>query len=175
MAKKYDWAAIKAEYVEAPTEAARPTLEELAKKYGCPPDYMRYKAAKDRWTEEAHIFLTKIALGRTRNLEAPDGKINHLAAEQAKFDADCLKLGRAALGIIANELVSIKGEPDHRRLASVVRSLEIVQRVGRSALGEDEVMVNKLLAKGYAVYDPSLAEDPPEDGGDTGTATIPGT
>lgn len=132
MAAKHNWEAISREYIEAPEEASRPTLEELARKHNVSFGYIQQKAAKDRWTEQAKIFL------RTVEEERRKQKSTSLASEQAQFDSDCLKIGRAVMQQLAHHLRAQKKDEPMKiyELDLLMRAMERVQKVGKVALGE---------------------------------------
>ena len=139
MSAKFPWDKIKREYIEAPDEASRPTLESLAAKYGCNPAYLRSRASKERWLDQANIFLTKTQQKRQER------KSTHLASEQAQFDIECLQLNRALISQIvlnlkrSQEAGSVLKPVD---IQVLVRSLKDAQQIGKLALG-DEVAEDK--------------------------------
>lgn len=132
-AKKHDWTAIRAEYVEAPSEAVRPTLEELAAKHGCSPSYLREKASPsgENWKLLADQYLASVGTKRQ------EVKSTELAGELAKWDENCFKAAKAMLGQVYNhiQVVSSSGKPiGIKELDSLTRSLERIHSLGRSAL-----------------------------------------
>lgn len=149
---KYPWAQIKAEYVEAVDEASRPSLDELARKYGCHPDYLRTKAGRERWSEQAHIFITKTSQKRQEQ------KSTALASEQAQWDMECFNVARTALSQIIDHFKksSAKGEPVKASdLDALTRTLERVQKIGKTSLG-DEV---NTTGENVVVYLPDNSRD----------------
>jgi len=156
MAVKYPWTRIKREYVEATSEHARPTLDQLATKYKCNQAYLRARAGKEDWTSEASIYLTKIQQDvRSREPGLLEEKINSLASEQAKFDMDCLRLTRALQQQIGRHIGLLQqADADDRTLRSLAQTLEIIQRVGRIALDDDTQYVTHLISKGYLIVEP---------------------
>ncbi|GEM_PF-1178282 len=150
---KHDWAKIKAEYVESGSQAERPTLEELAQKYGVNASNLRSRAAKENWATESNIFTAKIQQKREAIVE---DRINELASEQASFDMDCFNLVSRLRDQVAAILKAISEEtrPDPRTLLTLVQSIAIVQKVGRVALGDDTQIIKHLTKKGYRVTEP---------------------
>jgi len=139
---RYPWNTIRAAYVEGLQEENGlrfPTLDELATKYGPDAAHMRRKAAKERWAEQRKMFQSKVEAARQ------DNKVNLLAAEAAKFDAECLELARVGLHHVrghflnAQEKFKSTGGKDAMNVAmleKLSRASERYQKVGRLALGE---------------------------------------
>lgn len=117
---KINWTALKQLYVEGPEIS----LNDLAEKHKVKPQTMRLRAAKEGWTEQRKLFQAKVQNLRTEK------RSEILASESAQFDSDCLKIARAALGKIVQEL---KGDTPADKSMS---ALEKAQKVGRLAMGE---------------------------------------
>jgi len=149
---KYDWTKIKAEYVEIASESQRPTLESLAKKYGCNPDYLRAKASKDNWLEESNNFLTLTSQKRRVK------KSELMAEVQSEFDTECLRLAKVGLSYVAREMEELQNNPDNRRFISVMKSLEMSQKVGKTAIGDINWAVGYVINWGYEVHAPTEEE-----------------
>ncbi|AFY73552.1 hypothetical protein Syn7502_01484 [Synechococcus sp. PCC 7502] len=146
---KYDWTKIKAEYVEVVSESERPTLDALAKKYGCNPDYLRAKASKDNWLEDSNKFLTLTSQKRRVK------KSDLMAEAQSQFDTECLRLAKAGLSYVAREMEDLQNNPDNRRFISVMKVLEMSQKVGKTAIGDINWAVGQILNWGYIVSAPT--------------------
>lgn len=132
---KYDWTAIKKEYVEAPDERSRPTLEELAARIKCSASYLRQKAAQENWRVEAERFLQTVATKRQEK------KSDSLAGELAQWDAHCYGLAQASLKLVYERLkyATEGSEPmTLDGLDKLTRALERIQKIGKQALGEEE-------------------------------------
>ena len=117
---KTDWNKIKLEYIEG----GETTQVLLAAKCKVNALSLKRHAAKEGWTEARKLFQAKVQNLRT------DKRSEILASESAQFDSDCLKIARAALGKIVQEL---KGDgPTDKSMAA----LEKAQKIGRLAMGE---------------------------------------
>lgn len=133
---KHNWQAIKAEYVEAPSEAVRPTLEELAKKHDCSPSYLRERASSENWKAEAEKYLGSIA--QTRQTK----KVERVASEQADWDSRCMNLADLAMEHLSNHLYNalMGGEGNRglnsKELVELVKALDQLHKLGRSIQGE---------------------------------------
>ncbi len=150
--KKHDWQIIKTEYVQAPDEANRPTLESLAAKYGCSPSYLREKAGQDKWKLEAERYL------QTVNDKRQEVKSTALAGELASWDADCFKLAQAGMSVIFTQLKlaheAIKRVeqgtddaiqlPTFKQMGEMATALEKLQKVGKTAMGEEDKLNIKI-------------------------------
>ena len=128
---KYDWAKIKAEYVQGNV-----TLEELSKKYGCSFSFIQQKSAKDKWNEETKIYRRKI---EEKKLEK---KSTILAFESASFDANCLRPAQSAIELLEKRISEIKKKgnlsyQDTKEIEKLGAALKTFQSVGKLALGED--------------------------------------
>lgn len=130
---KYNWQAIEAEYVEALSEASRPTLEALATKHGVAPSHLRETASKGRWKEKAEQHLRAIAQSRQTK------KVERIATEQADWDSRCMNLADLAIEHIQthlqNSLFSERGLSS-REIAELVKALEQLHKLGRAIQGE---------------------------------------
>ncbi|MBD2068097.1 hypothetical protein H6F93_11270 [Leptolyngbya sp. FACHB-671] len=136
---KHNWQVIKDEYVQAPDEKSRPTLEQLAAKYTCSPSYLREKAAKEHWKVEAERFVQTVSDKRQEH------KSTALAGDLAAWDAQCYELAKGGLNLVfvqikeATEGVA-KGNdlPSPKQLDELAKALERLQKIGKTALGEKE-------------------------------------
>lgn len=160
---KYDWQAIKEEYVLAPDEASRPTLDELAAKHGCSPSYLRERAGpkQENWKMEADRYLQTVQSKRQ------DQKSTALAGSLAEWDTQCFKVAQAGLMLIFSRLKELHEEVrdyeeesrqppradeesprrhpvNFKALDEMSRSLERLQKVGKAALGEEEKLNIKI-------------------------------
>lgn len=138
---KHNWAIIKKEYVEAPDEKTRPTLEELAARYKCSPSYLRERASKEGWKVEAERFLQTVSDKRQEQ------KSTALAGELAQWDAQCFKLAQAGMNQV---FLHLKIAHDHsekykepyfgsiKDLEDLAKTIERFQKIGKTALGEEE-------------------------------------
>jgi hypothetical protein len=163
---KHDWNKISKEYIEAPSDDLRPSLPDLAKKYGIGIKYLESKCAKDKWVEQSKMFLRRVSE------EAQSRKISSLASEQTKFDADILIVARGlrrqitghlTRSLNTNELIEPKD------IGSLTNSLATIQKIGRTSLDMDswspDKIVNEALKLGYLLTDPrTLASDTGSDG-----------
>lgn len=139
MGKKYDWEQIKNDYVQAPTEADRPTLDELAARYGCAAPYLREKASKEGWRVQSERYLETVAQKRQEQ------KSEALAGDLAEWDVKCFNAAQAGMAHIYARMQAAhedmkKGEPplSFRSIEDMARSLERLQKIGRIALGEKD-------------------------------------
>ena len=141
MPKRYDWSKVKAEYVEGTRDdqgnIVWPTLEQLAQRYSLSFSTVQKRAARERWAEERKIFGRKVEEARREK------KSEALASEAAQFDAEVLRIARAAITqvtahlALAAKVYRETGEPmDAAELDRLSRALERLQRAGRLALGE---------------------------------------
>lgn len=140
---KHDWATIKREYVEAPDERSRPRLEQLAVKFQCSASYLREKAAKENWRMEAERFLQTVATKRQ------EMKSESLAGELAQWDSHCYGLAQAALKLVYARLKAATENPADERytldgLDKLTKSLDRIQRIGKTALGEEDTSSLKI-------------------------------
>lgn len=141
---KYPWDQIKAAYVEGiPGEGGihYPTLEELTQRYGCKFGYLRQRAAKEKWTDQKNIYLTKI------EQKKQEKKSDVLASRAAEFDAKCLEIVEVAVSHVKGHFLAAqerfrasRGQEamNDERLERLSRTLERYQRAGRIALGESD-------------------------------------
>lgn len=151
--KKHDWQIIKTEYVQAPDEATRPTLEQLAAKYGCSASYLREKAAKDKWKIEAERYL------QTVNDKRQEQKSTALAGSLAEWDANCYKLAQGSMSLIFTQLKlalevakrveqghlsEVDNLPTFKQMGELASALERLQKVGKTALGEEDKLNIKI-------------------------------
>lgn len=151
--KKHDWQIIKNDYVQAPDEATRPTLEQLAAKYQCSPSYLREKAGREKWKIEAERYL------QTVNDKRQDVKSTALAGELASWDANCFKLAQGGMSLIFTQLkiahefakrvdqgqTELADElPSFKQLGELAAALERFQKVGKAALGEEDKLNIKI-------------------------------
>jgi hypothetical protein len=155
---KYEWEKISREYIEAPSDDLRPSLEDLAKKYGVKFGYIQQKCAKDKWVEQSKMFLRRVSE------EAQSQKISSLASEQTKFDADILIVARGLRRQITGHLSrSINTDTliDPKDIGSLTNSLATIQKIGRTSLDMDNLtpdkIVNEALKLGYIVVDPRIS------------------
>ena len=117
---KTNWTKIKQSFIEG-TEEGYPAL---AEKFKVTYVVLKRHAAKEGWTEQRKLFQAKVQNLRTEK------KSEIMASESVQFDSDCLKIARAALGKIVQEL---KGDmPADKTMAA----LEKAQKIGRLAFGE---------------------------------------
>ena len=163
---KHEWEKISREYIEAPSDDLRPSLEDLSKKYGVKFGYIQQKCAKDKWVEQSKMFLRRVSE------EAQSQKITSLASEQTKFDADILIVARGlrrqitghlSRSLNTNELIEPKD------IGSLTNSLATIQKIGRTSLDMDswtpDKIVNEALKLGYLLTDPrTLTSDTGSDG-----------
>lgn len=132
--QKHDWQLIRSEYVEATSESTRPTLEALATKHNCSPSYLREKASKENWKQQAEDYLTAIA----RERQAV--KVTATASEQALWDQQCFKLTQAAIGQLHRHLktaIESQKSLSLKEIDELSKSLERLHSLGREALGEE--------------------------------------
>ena len=152
---KHNWDKISKEYIEAPSDESRPSLPNLAKKYGIGLKYLESKCAKDKWVEQSKIFLRKVFE------ESQSQKITSLASEQTKFDADILKVARGLQSQIVlhlNESVQTKAKLEPKDINTLTSSLSTIQRIGRTALDLDswtpDKIINEARKLGFLLTDP---------------------
>lgn len=163
---KYDWDKISKEYIEAPSDDLRPSLQSLATKYGMSLNFIQQRSARDKWVEQAKIFLRRVSQ------ESKQEKVSSLAGEQTKFDADILTVARALQGQIIGHLNEAKVNKTllaTKDISLLSGSLSTIQRIGRTALDLDtwspDKIVNEALKLGYLLTDPrTLASDTGSDG-----------
>jgi hypothetical protein len=152
---KYEWEKISKEYIEAPSDDLRPSLEDLSKKYGVKFGYIQQKCAKDKWVEQSKMFLRKVSE------ESQSQKITSLASEQTKFDAGIMQVARGLQNQIVlhlNEAVVAKAKLDPKDIGSLTNSLATIQRIGRTSLDMDswtpEKILNEARRLGFLLTDP---------------------
>ena len=121
---KYDWEKIKTEYVESVTAV---TLEVLSAKYNCSLSSMRKRSAAENWQQKRNLYIQKVELKRQ------DKKSTILATEQATWDNDCFEAAGLALSQI---MAHLNRELEISDIDPLTRSLERVQKIGRTSLGE---------------------------------------
>lgn len=66
--KRHDWEAMRREYVEASSDAARPSLEKIAERHGCDAGYVRARAGREKWSQKASRFLAEIEQNRYKQV-----------------------------------------------------------------------------------------------------------
>lgn len=152
---KHDWVKISKEYIEAPSDDLRPSLVALALKYGVSIKYIEQKCSKEKWVEQAKIFLRRVSQ------ESKQEKVSSLAGEQTKFDADILTVARALQGQIIghlNEAKQSKTLLPPKDISLLSGSLSTIQRIGRTALDLDswtpEKILNEARRLGFLLTDP---------------------
>ena len=96
--KRLDWDLISQEYIEAPTEAARPSLEALARKYDVSYTYLRKKSAAGKWRSRANQYLAALAKERTRL------QIEKRMVDIEMIDCSIVQLTKGLLDRIASTL-----------------------------------------------------------------------
>ena len=155
MASKHDWEKISKEYIEAPSDDVRPSLQSLADKYGMSLNYIQQRSAKEKWVEQSKIFLRRVS--QESKLE----KVSSLAGEQTKFDTDILTVARALQGQIIGHLNEAKVNKTllaTKDISLLSGSLSTIQRIGRTALDLDtwspDKIINEALKLGYIITDP---------------------
>lgn len=155
MATKHNWEKISKEYIEASSDDVRPSLQSLAIKYGINYNYIQQRSAKDKWVEQAKIFLRRVSQESTQQ------KASSLAGEQTKFDADILTVARALQGQIIghlNEAKQSKTLLPPKDISLLSGSLSTIQRIGRTALDLDtwspEKILNEARRLGFLLTDP---------------------
>lgn len=155
--RKYDWDAIREYFI---SEQQTPTLKAVAEKFGVPYDYLRERAAKERWSylraqEQQRIFQEK----RKEHL-------SRMARESVKFDESVIDVAKLGMSLVAGRLAEIaaefqasqtahqivveklrRGEPvDWKELRSVINYKELAelsraglafQDMGMKAFGTD--------------------------------------
>lgn len=122
----HDWQAIEKEYVEATSEASRPSLEDLAAKYGCSPSYLREKASNGKWKEKADQFLKQISQVRREK------KAVKLGTDQASWDTECLGVAQSLLAELQHQAAVMA--LDAKDIDALTRSLERIHNLGRAIL-----------------------------------------
>jgi len=137
---KYNWTQIKSEYIEGVKnkkgDIEYPTLKELSEKYKCSYLYIRGVAAKENWTQERNIYITKIQQLKQEK------KSEILASEAARFDSKTLELAKAGenfISVFFNQIVKkFKSEELIKKedIEGLDRALVNYQKVGKLALGE---------------------------------------
>lgn len=130
---KHNWQQIRAEYVEAPSEAARPSLEELAKQHNCSPSYLRERASAENWKLKAEAHLRAIAQSRQAK------KIERVATEQATWDDRCSGLADLALEHLQAALAE-RGL-NSKELVELIKALAELHKLGRTLQGESPAAI----------------------------------
>lgn len=147
----YDWAAIKARYVEGipphgDVEAHTwPTMTEVAEHFGLPnPQRVREIAARDKWTDQRSQY--QALLEQTRRAESA----KRMAEAATQLDERALDSSRLGIGILAARLREIGinqqardaggtgRQVDAREVEVISRALDTFHRVGLRAVGEVE-------------------------------------
>ncbi|MBD1995246.1 hypothetical protein H6G00_01200 [Leptolyngbya sp. FACHB-541] len=136
---KHNWQVIKDEYVQAPDEKSRPTLEQLSAKYKCSPSYLQEKVAKENWKIEAERFVQMVSDKRQEH------KLTALAGDLAGWDTQCFNLAKGGLNLIFQQINEAiegtrrSGDPlSSKQLDELGKALQRFQQIGRTALGEKE-------------------------------------
>jgi len=192
MTKKHDWEKISKEYIEAPSDDARPFLEDLARKHGVSFGYIQQKCAKDKWVEQSKMFLRRVSE------ESQAQKVTSLAGEQTTFDSSILTVARG----LQNQIVAHLNESVRRQkqlkeaissgkeitsemmtdvlippkdISLLSGSLATVQRIGRTALDLDswtpDKVVNEALKLGFIVTDPRTNTSDASENGESASVT----
>lgn len=145
---KHDWEKIKTEYVESATAV---TLEVLSAKYGCSLSSMRKRSAAENWQQKRNLYIQKVELKRQ------DKKSTILATEQATWDNDCFEAATAALSQI---MAHLNRELEISDIDPLTRSLERVQKIGKSSLGDSDAETKVTVdVKTIADYSSMSAEE----------------
>jgi hypothetical protein len=158
--KKHNWQKISREYIEADSDAVRPTLKDLASKYKVSFGYIQQVSQRDGWVKQSKIY--------TRSVEDKlrAGKIEAFAKEQASFDTQCLQLSKALFSQVSQHFIKAVSDSEPIKptaLNNLANVISVGQKIGRTALGmydvDDETMMDKLERKGYKTIDPTIAQN----------------
>ena len=139
--KRYDWPAMKAEYVEGVVVDGAthyPTLDEISAKYGPNDAHLRRRASAEGWVVERNIYQDKLQKAKQ------DQKVATLASSAAELDTEILQQVWAALGLTRSKLRQLQTEAKGGRIAAIdhlERLTKVIlrcQQAGRVALGEGD-------------------------------------
>lgn len=151
-----DWEGMRGDYVQgywqrdSVTQIRHiyyPTFEDLAQKWGCGSSSIRTKAGKERWTYQRSVFRAKI------NEMESDRRISLFMSESAQLDAFVLDCGHDLGKVIGRQIKKLNPEleeldvkiPEAKasELLTLAKTLEMLQTIGRRAVGEPISGINQ--------------------------------
>lgn len=137
---KYNWAKIKADYVEGiPREDGLyfPTFSELSDQYGVNAGHLGSRAKRENWSRARTHYRDDLEKARR------EAKCEALANEAAAFDVECVQAAQAGVAHVklffmqANETARQTREPmESALLKRLGLALDKYQKIGRLALGD---------------------------------------
>jgi len=155
MSNKYDWIAIRQEYVEGIIDNDNnhtwPTMKNLSIKYAIPHAYLRRIASIQKWTEEKQNFITNYEHAKRTE------RIKFLTKKSIKFDSNCIDIAEEGIEKIKNAIFNADRVVDENGikilfsiedLDLLAKTLEKFQKIGRLALGSSTDNVSKMLVQG---------------------------
>lgn len=139
MAFKYNWYAIRKEYIEGnrikQDEVDLPTAQELSVKYNIKVNTIEKRCAKEGWVQQRADFQAEVE----RIAREKDAKKR--ARDIESFDTDCHKVAKSGIWRLSKEMKDDQeAARDNKPLKplsdveSIARSLERFQTVGHRAL-----------------------------------------
>lgn len=159
---KYNWEEISKEYIEALSDAERPTLGAIAKRHGTTRNYVEQVASKQEWSRKAAEFLSQLSAKKKAMLESRlEQRLQARTEELIKFDSDCLRVARAIVSGIAQHFKEAQSSGKSLPINELFKASGTVlnaQRIGRIAL-DAEMTLDRAIAtaqtSGYLVIDPT--------------------
>lgn len=145
----YDWDAIRREYVEAPSEQNRPSLNALADKHGCGRSTLKVRAKKEDWEGQAKDFLKDVNREKQQiRQERRKVRVDAVAMDQASWDEQCYTVAQLALERIQEHL---NGSEDLtlKNLDDLAKALEKIHKLGKAAIGEAQPEISTIDSTQY--------------------------
>lgn len=122
MAKRIDWDGVERAYVQ---RNPKPTTIELAAEFLCTRENVSRKCSKGGWDDKRTVFQERVKARREEKT------VEALSDVGAEFDKQCFTLAQWLLSEAYNERKVNLG-----KIFEVAKSVEIGQRVGKTALGD---------------------------------------
>ncbi len=153
--QRYDWATIKAEYVEGipdpdTGDLTWPTMATVAERNNGRPDYIRAVAAEEGWKSQRAAYQRRLEATRQ------DERSRVLAKDGAELDSAALRIARTGLGVIGQRMAELGAQaaerakaisaqtshtelpdgPNHSEIGDLAKSAQAFHRLGKEAIGE---------------------------------------
>ncbi|MBP0022186.1 MAG: hypothetical protein J7647_32100 [Cyanobacteria bacterium SBLK] len=147
MTRRHDWTTIRREYVEAPSEKERPTYEQLAQKYDVSIGYLRQRASREKWAEQANKHLTNIERSRRKKL------IEERSRQLARIDSAKLNIAEALFKMIGDKLYQMQSADPQKflkpyEISHYAQSLAILSDLCDRARGDEFTAIQLLADRG---------------------------
>lgn len=169
-ARKHDWDKLRDLFVEGTPDPTTPsdrtwmTLKELSERNKVPYQAVKQRSSKENWSDARVAYQVTLAKERQRS------RAKELSKEAVEFDGKTLSVAKMGMNLVQARMAEISRkwtsmremmEQDnealkngtirprdglwsainHKELDSLARAAEALQRLGRTALGEDVIRI----------------------------------